>query len=388
MNNTKFSILKFVFYFYILYFLFTLAGSNIIDYNDISFKVILIYSTYVFFLLLGISIGLKTPRLILKQKIIINNIELLSFLLVLFSFSLTIYKLSTVVEYAGSIKKVIETADDIRWKFIKREINLYPLLAGYLTGIQHFSFALMLVLYISRKRKIYMFLAVFSFITAILDSFIMFGRVSILFNIFLLTAILLINNVKIINIRNVFIILILIYLLNLPRLIRGSFDNFSATLNKIPIKFHIPNIFNIFLVVFVYYFSSLYALDAYLKEDHQLTFGKQLFLPIYNILGRIFGFQTASLYEVPVYIPFKYNVYTIIKYLIEDFSYLGLVFIPIFYGIVIGNVFKYKTLEFIVLQMFFITWIFFTPIYNIFSFGSYFVALLFSFFFAVFFRIK
>jgi len=384
----KFNLTKFVFKFYTIYLVLALIGKLFIDYNKISWFVIFIYFIYLFFLILGLQLGSKIPKLILKSKVIIRRIEFFTLLLVLFSFFLAVYKFSAIVEYAGGIKQVFGKADIIRWKFINGEISLFPSVMGYLTGLEHYNFALVLVLYKLKDRNIYLYLSIFSFATTILSSFVMFGRVGILFNIFLLVAFFVINNIKLITGRNIFLFLILNFILNLPRLIRGTYDNFATTLNKIPFKIDIPSFLNIILLVFVYYFSSIYALDIYLKSEHDCSWGQQLFQPLFNIIARLFGMERGSLYEPFAEIPFKYNIYTIIKYIINDYSYFGLVIVPILMGTVIGYVFKYSSLEFIILQMFMIVFIFFSPLYNIYSFGTYFSALIIAFIFALFTKIK
>jgi oligosaccharide repeat unit polymerase len=177
----------------------------------------------------------------------------------------------------------------------------------------------------------------------------------------------------------------------LPRLIRGGFDNFSGTVDVLATYFlvKIPPYFYGLVSVYVYYFSSIFAFNELLNFEVDYLYGSKNFAPLINILRRIFPFLSidrVQLIEPMVKIPFDYNIYSILGDIYKDFGFLGFVFLPFFFGFIIGAVFRLKGFFIDSLKLMFFAWIFYSPIYNCFSFGSFFISFCFLTFLCLFFK--
>jgi len=163
----------------------------------------------------------------------------------------------------------------------------------------------------------------------------------------------------------------------LPRLIRGGFDNFSATVKEyLPfLKIKFAPVFFGMLSIIIYYFSSLYALSQLVNKQVEFLFGEKNFAPLLNLIRRLLPFlrlNRINLIEEPARIPFNHNIYSIVGDIYMDFGFLGLIFVPFLFGLLIGSIFKRNGIIADSLKAFFIAWLLFTPIYNVFSFGAFF----------------
>jgi oligosaccharide repeat unit polymerase len=365
---------RFIIIFFIIYISFTLLGNFIIDYIPISFIALLIFASFYLYLYLGSSIGLKL--LFIKRYHFIQNIDTIIYILLLIITISTFISWSILIKKYGSLAYIIFHAFDIRTEFIGKSETIIPVIYSYLNSLIFSIYIFCLVLFNKSRNKKYIILSIYSFIIIILNDLLTFGRIGILFAIFCLLGYTFYYKIKI-RIKHLFLIILVISVLMLPRLIRGGFDNFKNTMSSISphLKIELPSSMNFVVSNYVYYFSSLYAFSYYITyEDIQSTFGEKNFTPIYNIFSRfVENNDRISLIDEFALVPFKYNIYSITKDLLTDFGMIGLIFFSLVMGLIIGFSFKNS---FHSLNIFFLGWLLFTPIYNLLSFGGFLFSLI------------
>jgi len=389
-NSNLFKIDNFLFLFYIAYLLISISGYFIIDFVKIRPVTYVVYSIYTFFIVAGAYIGFKAPKYS-YNRIRFLGIDTFMWLSLFLCTLLVIYEWKLIINYFGSIRYIINGAFIVRITQIGQAKGIIPVSISYPLSIIFALFSLSLSLYGYSGKKKHLFFALFSFVVIFLMDLTVFGRVGIVYAVFSYLGYLLVFKKKIITYKKILTAFGLLGIISLPRLIRGSFDNFSATLRDvIPLfKYKIPDFLNFLIIIFIYYFTSLFALSEYLaKSQDSLTFGKRLFTPVYNIVVRVIGVERQTMIDLQANIPFRSNIYSIIKEIISDFSYPGLLIIPIFFGLCLGMIFRKNGLFFRALQIYMIGWVFYTPIYNVFSFGGYLISFVFLLLMAVLFNPK
>lgn len=372
-------IYKIVIFFYVGYFLLALLGNLIIDYRPLSIYTYIYYFIFVGTLLIGIKVGYTTSPIVLKRRAI-NVSKLIKILLTISIITTSISWYLTVKHY-GSLVYIFTHAFDIRQETIGNGISLVPIYITYLGSVIYFGFILSLFYYNKTHVRNFLTYSILFFICIVISDLRTFGRVGILFSIFSCLSYMIISKIKLLSIKRFFIALGLYGLLMLPRLIRGGFDNFSSSISGYAEAFKVnitPALYG-FVVVYIYYFSSIYAFDELiLNIDIIHTNGMRNFASILNLINKIFGLNDERIILIAdsAHIPFEYNIYSILGELYYDFGYIGIVIFPIMFGIIIGYIFKMAGIFGNVLKAFMLTWIFFTPIYNIFSFGAFSIALI------------
>lgn len=383
-------IVKFIVYFYLIYLVLAIAGTLLIDYTPLSIYTYIYYFIYIFSLLIGTYIGYCIKVRILP--IFSINVDKLLNVLIILSIITSLISWYLMIKHYGSIGYIMLHSFDIRTETIGDGISLVPSSITYLNSVQYCAFILSLTCYSILRKSKYILYIVLLFIIIVASDLRSFGRVGILFAIFSIISWMLIFKVKIFNLKRIFSMFILYFILMLPRLIRGGFDNFSSSIDNYSSSFlfHIPPFFYGPITVYIYYFSSLYAFDAIMASDISFTLGIRNFAPIVNMLNNCFHFfdNRVVLIADSVNIPFDYNIYHIMGELFFDFCYWGIIFFPIIFGIFIGYIFKMKTSFSNVLKIFMLVWVFFTPIYNVFSFGSFFISLALAYLISLFFHVK
>lgn len=383
-------ILKFVFVFYIAYFLIAMLGGLIIDYKPLKLIVMFIYAVYILSILIGIYLG-HNINLKIINKINVSATSILNVITIISTVTVLIcwwYML----EYYGSIEYIIAHSFDIRTETIGNGISLVPTSITYLSSLQYYGIALAFVLFNIYKSKKYILHIVVLFILIVLSDLRSFGRVGILYAIFVILAFMFLYRKKIFSLKKIASFFGLYFLLMLPRLIRGGFDNFSSSISNYSSYFlvEIPSVFYGFVTVYIYYFSPLYAFNQLVDNNNLCYYGMRNFAPIVNVLNRIFNFmdQRVVLIAPSSNIPFDYNIYHIIGELYMDFGIVGVCIFPIFFGLFIGYIFRFSGVYADSLKIMMFAWILFTPIYNVFSFGAFFIAFVFSFICFIFFTTK
>jgi len=376
------SILKVASFFYIGYFLLSVLGNLLISFRPITFFTFEMLILYGVSLILGIYMSnidiFKKHFISFNYKIsikkLIIGISVFTTMSILFSW---VY----LINYYGNLEYMFLNAYTIRSNSIGQAEGLIPVYLTYMNGLIFALFSIVLS-YIGHSGNYkYKLLCVYLFLLILLSDLISFGRIGMLYAIFSIIGYYLVFKKKLFSMQNIMLCITLFLVLSLPRLIRGSFDNFDASIAVyLPyLKYKINAFFNPFIVNYIYYFSAPYALDYYLVNvDIPPTYGMRNFAPIYNFIYRIFDSNMhIGLIDSSAYIPFEYNIYTIVKDLYEDFDVVGVAVIPIFFGVYLGNLFKHSGIKFDALKIYMLGWIFYTPIYNVFSFGAFLI----SFFF-------
>jgi oligosaccharide repeat unit polymerase len=319
------------------------------------------------------------------------DIEKILKLLLIISIITTALSWYLTIKYYGSIEYIILHSFDIRTETIGDGLSLVPSSITYLNSFQYYAFVLSLTVYSIRRKRKFIYYVLLFFLMIVISDLRSFGRIGILFSIFSIISWMLYNNIRIFSIKKIASVLFLYFVLMLPRLIRGGFDNFSSSINNYSSSFiySIPSFLYGPVTVYIYYFSSLYAFDAIISSDIIHSMGMRNFAPIANALNNCFHLDArVVLIADSVHIPFEYNIYHIMGELFFDFSYYGIAIFPIIFGVFIGYIFRQTTFSSNIIKIFMMTWIFYTPIYNIFSFGSFFISLLFAYFIFLFFDLK
>jgi oligosaccharide repeat unit polymerase len=347
---------------------------------------------FLYSLIIGEIIGLKTKSFKIRRKKI--NIDKMLLFYLIYSFLGIFYEWFLMISNYGDISYIFTHANVIRVENIGQNQSLIPLWLSYSLSFIYACFCISLMLFEIKKKKIYIFYCSSFFLLIALTDLITFGRIGMIYAMFCLIGYNLIFNKFKINAINIIFLSILFYITSLPRLIRGSFDNFSATIERvIPFaNFSIPSVFYSLISIYIYYFSSLYALTYYIDNNSSLslTFGAHTITPLFNLYNRIFSnsYNRFVLIQEVAYIPFETNIYSIIYDLFVDFEVIGLFLFPILFGFILGKIFNSKRKILISLQFFLIGWILYTPVYNAFSFGGFFLSFCFLFFLCFFYDIK
>ena len=355
----------------------------IILYPSLKFDTYVIYLAFILFLLLGISFGLTINIRPHKPWFRISAERLLKTLTVISLFT-TVVSWYMMINKYGSISYIFAHAFDIRTENIGTNESLVPIYITYSASVQYLAFILSLSCYSRLKGKKYIFYALLLFINIVVYDLQTFGRIGILFSIFAVISWMFLNNIKIFTVKRLFLVFILYIILMLPRLFRGSFDNFSSTVdNYVPyFTMKLPEFLYGPITIYIYYFSSIYAFDSLIQNNIDCMGGMRNFAPVINIMNRLLNVENGRVILITesVNIPFEYNIYHIIGEMYMDFNIVGLILLPVIFGSIIGRIFKIKDDFALVLKVFVLVWIFYSPIYNIFSFGSFLISLLLSYF--------
>lgn len=388
-KGTKFRIDNFIILFYTIYLVIALFGYTFINYIQINISTLFIYFIYVLFLYFGAFIGirLKIDPLFPRRSVKINDSFVRKFLIMFGVLTLLIW-LKFINEY-GSIEAIIANAYNIRVNTIGESESIIPLWLSYLSSMQYAFFAILLILF--HRTKKHLGAIIYMFVIIILSDLQTFGRIGILFSIFSVIGWVIYTRKKILTFKNFIYTFLLYNLLMLPRLIRGGFDNFSGTIDNYAAYFtvKISPYFYGFISIYIYYFSSIFSFNQLFSVDIDHLYGFKNFAPLINILGRLFPFlsiQRVQLIETMAQIPFEYNIYSILGDIYIDFGFIGFFFLPIFFGFIIGCIFRINGFFIDALKILMFAWIFFSPIYNCFSFGSFFISFFFLVVLSVFFK--
>jgi len=362
-----FPINKFIIYFIICYLIISFLGNFFLDYLTLNFLALLIFISFYFYLYIGASFGLLMPKI--KRYSIIFNLNLVIYFFLIIITVTTILSWKCLIRKFGSLGFILLNSSEIRANTIGKDDGTIPVILTYINSIVYSIFIMCLVLFKKNYQKKYILLTVYSFILIFINDLLYFGRVGLIFSMFCFLGYFFYYNIKF-KIKYIILIIILVIIISLPRLIRGNFDNFTATVSDITphYKIDIPPYYNFAVSYYIYYFSPIYAFsETLINNDLKPTYGSKTFTPVYNFINRfIIKNDRISLIDEYAYIPFRYNIYSIVKDLYTDFGYLGIFLFALIMGIFIGFSFKNR---FHTLNIFLFSWFFYTPIYNLISFG-------------------
>ncbi len=363
--------------FYVSFIAISMLGFLFFNNMHVSFEALALFTSFFILLILGVEIG-KSLSFGKINKFKIDNLGIF-LVIALFIQSTVILGIWTyIIDRYGSVSNILTIANEIRADTIGKTESIYPVWMSYIAGTIMVTFSLNLILFeYSKKKIIYAFTSIFSFIFILLYDLTSFGRVGTLYALFVLLGYLLFFRKKIFTLKRITLLLIVMILMFLPRYIRGENDAFSSTI--VAFSAYTKTDFNPIilsvLTIYMYYFSSLFSMSSYYAEPQEaLTYGERTFTPFYNIISRfVTSEERISLIDKMVYIPYPVNIYSIVKDLTSDFGYLGMILISLFFGIILGHIFRSQNRGIFVtaLKIFMFGWIFYIPIYNAFSFGSF-----------------
>ena len=254
--------------------------------------------------------------------------------------------------------------------------SLLPIYFSYINGLVFFSVMYRLLKFSENKNKITFFHLFFAVLFVLLNDLMSFGRVGMLFLIFMTAGLLYIKKINFFKIQNLLLGAAALCLFMLPKLIRGNFQlfhensGFSSYLtphfNWIP-----PSL----LDIYVYYFAPPYALSEMLKTNFfsHHTFGARIFTPIFNALSHVFQkIQSGQIQDpfLPTKQSFYGNIYMVIRDFYADFGIIGVFIIPFILGFFFNFFFQKKNIYADILKLIFFIWLFSIPIYHVFMLGS------------------
>jgi len=375
---------RFSFKFYVIFILISLLGSLFFNYKELELFTLFLVVLYVLQFLVGTRLGSTwKPKKILNLQV--DSDVLLKFLLVFCTISVLLGWFYIIKNY-GSIATIFASSLAFRQETIGDGVQLVPVYISYSACFVYVG----LVVSLSRfhyygQRKDIVRALYFGVLIVLLD-FQSFGRIGMLYSIFIIIGYVLLFKVAI-SIKKIIIPgIAALSIFMLPRWFRGgnSLEGMSDEYAD-ALKVSIPGLFSPFLAIYAYYFSGIYALNEYLKKTNIVFYeGKRNFSSLINLYNRLFSLEDTShrliIQGDNVQIPYDTNIFTIIGECYMDFGIFGVFILPLFFGFCIGLLFKYEGLYADALKLIMIGWIFYTPIYNAFSFGGF----LFPFMFLIF----
>lgn len=364
--------------FYAMYALMVCLGYILIDYPPVSFYTLNIVFIYVASLAIGAWFGYYNFSNSWRFAIKLNYNKVLLFMVVVGTvFTAILWVIN--IQFYGSIEYILLNSFTIRSNTIGVSESIFPVYFTYPSSVIYPGFVVSLVMYEQRRLSRYIYAAVWLFLVIVLVDLLTFGRIGILYSIFAVIGYFIVFRKKILTVRNLMVIAVLFVILMLPRLIRGSFDNMEGTMSAyLPfINFDISPVFYSFLSVYIYYFSSVFALDNYLSfsiDPH--TLGQRTFTAPFNMVSKIFGFDRINTIDPMVNIPFEYNIYTFIKDVYSDFSIAGVILVPLLAGYFFARFFRGNSIADNAAKIYVLGWLFYTPLFNAFSFGGFLIGFL------------
>jgi hypothetical protein len=261
-----------------------------------------------------------------------------------------------------------------------------PALITYTSSLVYGAFALSLALYGEKPTLSRAFLSAGFICLAFIEDLCTFSRMGTLFCLFCYLGFLVRYKVAaILTPRRVGLILIILCLMSTSRAMRRAETGITfwqaLTERQVPyLKVPLPTGISELVEAYVNYAVSPYALDSYLRRDHDWVYGQRTFMPLFRLVRRIGGGDEpylTSIDENAAGLPMGYNVYTIVRDYYGDFGIIGVVFLAAASGILVGAAVLLRGVEGHAISIYAMAWLFYTPMYNAFSFGSFVIGFLF-----------
>lgn len=362
--------------FYAAYTVMALLGNVVIEYIPISPKAWFVAITYAASISVGAFLGyaLHYPRVRFLPLITSKTYQRVGLVVAMAGIAVG---WGYMIARYGSLGYIFSHAGAIRAANIggRSGQDLSPAIYGYMGGLAYGVLAVSLARYAHYRKRWDLLLIASTFLLIVISDMRTFGRNGIVFAIFCIVAFAVVYRIRIFSLRNVVLVLCLFVILSAPRLIRGSFDNFSGTVGVVAgaLRVPIPSSLNSVLSAYIYYFSAPYAFADYVATggmEEPLTYGLRSFTPVVRLFNRLAGNPYVSTIDPMANVPFQYNIYSVVKDLYQDFGLIGMTLAPLLAGVFFGIWFRWKGVFHDALKMMVIGWIFFSPLYNIFSFGA------------------
>lgn len=377
--DLKFTPLIFSIYFFFIYICFFSLGYSLITWKSLSDVTVLAVFLFLLAHCIGCTFGSSVkfrlrrfPRVVLKKKFFRFSY---TFLVMNILFSLYLMK-----QKYGGIEYIISHAFLIREEVIAGNPFL-PFYISYINSLNQAYFALSLVVFYHNKHYKY---PVLFFINIIVCDLLTFGRVGTLFAVFMAVGLyVFVKGKKFINIKSLLSVLVVFFVINLSRLIRGGGDNFSSSIAHVNsyLKFELPSWTNGILSNYLYFFSSPVALSEYFETEElfKSEFGQRLFTPLHNLFYRLMGEERINTIDPFSYVPYKTNIYTVIRDVHSDTGSLGILIFPIIIGFLFSYLSKSENIITQAIFAMFISIVCFYPLYNALSFGMFIISILYLF---------
>jgi oligosaccharide repeat unit polymerase len=370
--------------FYSIFIVLALLGKFLIPYPAVSLITWLIWICYIFSISLGAFLGRSIKLPVIKGFVPLKSTII--FCIIITSLAV-IYTWLLIIAKYGAISYIIANAYSIRINTIgSAEDSFIPVYISYVASLIYASFTLILA-FIGKKYNFkFVLLAIFMFVLIFLADLQTFGRIGILYGVFSIFGFLIIFKVrKILSLRNFLIFFLIFFIMTSPRIIRRGgaglpFIDNNGNDSLSYVKYEVPVILNEFVDTYYNYFSSFYALDDYVMNQHsKCTLGWRTFTPIVRIINRFFGKSYISTIDIECSnLPTKeYNIYTVIRDFYGDFSIIGIIVLPFLIGVYFGIIFRFKSVIYDAQKIYLLGWLFYTPIYNAFSFGGFLISFIF-----------
>ena len=314
------------------------------------------------------------------------------------------------IKYWGSISYIISHAMLIREKMIGGNADFIPTSWSYLASLSYLGFIASLFLfnkaYVNQKLRLRtkVYYVAINFILVVLLDMVYFGRIGAVFSLLTLIAYLIsfYPISKLLNKKTILLFLMVLVLVNVPRMIRGGGDLFLASMDDKIKSVNVPvNVYTAGPIInYIYYFSSPYSFNEWMDKDFGktgFTYGARTLTPFYNIMQKFYGESRITIIDEDAYIPFRHNIFSVVKDYYCDFGILGVIFIPLLIGGMCGRAMAAfyisqdinKTdFSYGLLGVFFLSYILYAPIYNILSFGKFFIPLIIILLLSYLFRVK
>ena len=366
--------------FYIAYSLFSFAGYFFINQYPISIYGIACFSiallSLLIFIRIGESVKFKTKRVVIKNvKIYCVGLYCATSISICISWYLNI-------KHFG-IYDIIYKSYTIRENVIGGN-SVIPSYLGYINALSHALLCFVTVMAFKSKDKIYKILTFMTLLNILLIDLISFGRIGIVFGSMVIICSIIHYNFNVIFKPKVIVFLVLLLvIINIPRIMRGGGDNFDSTVSKYEqsLSVNVPKYLNMPLSVYFYYFTSPVAFSSYIDNKKiENTYGYRFFTPIYNIYYKISNQDRPNTIDYPIYVPYETNIYSILKDILTDFGPLGLFIIPAFFGYIMGRISVFDGHGDNAIYIFMMAIIMFSPLYNPMSFGMFSISFIFLFF--------
>lgn len=373
----------------------TLSQIGLVRYNQMSLAAIVIYIIHYGAFLFGSLLvllcqgGVNRTRIsgTDMQESVDNRLVLFALrLMVAISLLSTLYIWHILISNYGSLSYILQNAFTIRLQLINNPNSPIPVWASYLASLANAAAALggYYVFFVSRKE----WTAYLPIGVSFLCDLTTFGRVGTIWTLLLYGSAFVASgkmqfrrpDFRRIG-KAICLVVLVLLLLSLPRLIRGNFDGFSATVRgyegALAVNTRDNPFINGLVTFYVYGTGSFTAFSEYIKAHRfaEPTFGKALFTPVFRVLRRLgysSRFEFSNLY-LPVRIPFDFNVFTYLRDVYSDLGPGGFLVVPIFLGFLSTMVMfalrKAFSLPLLVIQLYLYMFFVFSVIYNPFSFG-------------------
>ncbi|PSW11196.1 hypothetical protein C9J01_17220 [Photobacterium rosenbergii] len=371
--------------FFSVYSLLFACGYLILHWEPLSLLALLSFTLFIFGVIFGTYTGKKINlNISIRKKVISNRFIFYAWLFLTFCVAISLY---LMLKRYGSLDYIISYAFVIREQVIGGD-GFIPFYLSYINSLNQAFFALSLNIYKRNKSKKF---CVLFFINIVFCDLLTFGRVGTLFALLVLVGFLFFNKgFKIINLKTMMFGFIAFFVLNLSRIIRGGESGFSSSVNGLVpyLKVNIPEWGYGLLSNYIYFFSSPLAFSKYLEnhEEFQSSFGQRLFTPLYNIFLRLLGENRINTIDPFVNVPYKTNIYTVLRDIFADVGVWGVLPSAILFGLIFGMLYNSKSIFNQSLFLMFIGCVFFFPLYNALSFGMFLISMLFLFFMSILFR--